>query len=556
MRRTMILAAGVLAAAVLTAAPANPPFTMNGWQFHEYDMPKLTKAIQAAPQYGVNFFIFSHGLFRSVDAFQQSPEWQRDINQLGAQADKQGIKWYLWVHEFDDIPARFRVPARETDRLFNEATKLTGSGSSTLDPARGRVNMDDPALVDYLRKRYDTLLDQAPTAAGLVLTIHESENKPFRDTEVQSKLPIPERIYLVAKLIYDIVHEHHKQLIVRNFFYEPKEMDFFKDAISRLPDDVLIMSKDTTHEFHPFYPYDPLHGKMGNKKQIMEADLGVEKAWGSQSIYAQPDYIRRDVLRARETGLAGIVGRAHFFEPNFHEINLYAMSRFMKDPDLGVDAVLRDWTAQRYPAEAVPYVASALKRTEFIHHHGRWFLGFWLTQSIGGQWGDYPYYFGHALMRSNYKWTQAPADKAVEQGLYHPDKAFFDRLVAEKDDVLKEVRAGQGDLRRAARYLPPEQQRPLDEAYGWLLDAAQLQREWTRAYFGMRMWMDRPTDDNAALVHDALGRLEEMDRAGHRYNIDKFVLEMRWRMANRVRALQEDDHIIDEVKRLAEVERN
>lgn len=33
-----------------------------------------------------------------------------------------------------------------------------------------------------------------------------------------------------------------------------------------------------------------------------------------------------------------------------------------------------------------------MKRTEFIHFHGRWFLGFWLTKSIGAEWGDYAYY--------------------------------------------------------------------------------------------------------------------------------------------------------------------
>ncbi len=52
----------------LQAAPASsPPFTMNGWQFHDYNLPKLEEAVQQAPSYGVNFFIFSHEWFRSVE---------------------------------------------------------------------------------------------------------------------------------------------------------------------------------------------------------------------------------------------------------------------------------------------------------------------------------------------------------------------------------------------------------------------------------------------------------------------------------------------------------
>jgi hypothetical protein len=45
-------------------------------------------------------------------------------------------------------------------------------------------------------------------------------------------------------------------------------------------------------------------------------------------------------------------------------------------------------------------------------------------------------------------------------------------------------------------------------------------------------------------------------RTGHRYNIDKFALEMRWRMANRARALEEDRRILEQTLRLTEVEKN
>jgi hypothetical protein len=43
---------------------------------------------------------------------------------------------------------------------------------------------------------------------------------------------------------------------------------------------------------------------------------------------------------------------------------------------------------------------------------------------------------------------------------------------------------------------------------------------------------------------------------GRRYNIDAFVLEMRWRMANRQRALAEDKRILEEVRRRIDVTKN
>jgi hypothetical protein len=543
----------------LLAADASP-FPMNGWQFHEHNIPKVEDAINHAPDYGVNFFIFSHELFRSVEGFLAStddvdpanppawtkelytPEyfrihrgWQSEINHLGEVALSKNIPFYLWVHEFDDVPKRF---------LKND-----------------RVDMNDPELWKYLEQRYERLLAAVPKTAGFVLTLHESDYRVFRDDRVISSEPVSERIRKVAQLLYDVLKRHNKQLILRNFFYEPVEMDAFRDALPKLPDDIIVMSKDTTHEFHPFYPWDPLHGKVGAKRQIIEIDLGVEKAWSSQGVYAQTDYIRRVALHARETHLTGMVGRARLGWPipfaDLHEVNLFAFSRFIANPDDSVDAVLTDWAKKRgYPEAAIPHLVSAAKRSEFIQHRGRWHLEYWFTKDIGAQWNDYDYYFSRVPVRGRYKWTHNPADKDLEEKLIFPDAVTFAKAVAEKDEVIGQVRAGQADLEKAKASLTPEQLAPWEEGYRFLEDAALLQREWVRAYFGMRMFMAKPTPETRDVVTDALVRLQERERApgvtyglnpttGRRYNIDAFVLEMTWRMANRNRALWEDERIIE-----------
>ncbi len=558
MKRLLVLFSLTLVFAFARAAETSP-FPMNGWQFHEYDIPKLEEAVAKAPDYGVNFFIFSHEFFRSVEGFLAStddadpahppawtkelftPEyfrikrgWQSDVRHIGDLALAKGIPFYLWVHEFDDVPKRF---------LKND-----------------RVDMDDPGLFPYLEQRYEKLLAAVPKAAGFVLTLHESDYRVFRDDRVISKDPVPERIRKVTQFFHDLLQRHGKQLIVRNFFYEPIEMEYFKTALAQLPDDLIVMSKDTTHEFHPFYPWDPLHGQVGKKRQIIEIDLGVEKAWSGRGVYAQTDYIRRAVLRARDTHLTGMVGRArlNWNDPfvDLHEVNLYAFSRFMRDPTLGVDAVLTDWAKQRYPEAAVPALVSAAKRSEFIQHHGRWHLEYWFTKGIGSEWNDYYYYSSRVAVRGRYKWSHDAADQALEQKLMHPDAATFAKLVAEKDEVLAQVRAGQADVQRAKPHLTPEQLAPWEEGYRFLEDAALLQREWVRAYFAMRMFMDHPTAEARATVGDALTRLQQIERTpgvtyglnpatGRRYFIDAFVLEMTWRMANRNRARAEDERILE-----------
>jgi hypothetical protein len=557
-------------AAVLWLALATPQpaaFSMNGWQFHDYNLPKLEEALRRAPGYGVNFVIFSHELFRSVEGFLAStddadpahppaavkelqagenfriiPGWQSDVRRLGALATRQKIPYYLWVHEFDDLPKRF----------FK----------------KGLVDMDDPQLFPYLEQRYERLLAAVPGTAGFVLTLHESDRRVFRNSHVASALPVPQRIEKICRMLYALLKRHGKQLIVRNFFYEPLEMEYFRDGIAGLPDDVIVMSKDTAHEFHPFYPWDPLHGQVGKKRQIIEIDLGVEKAWDSQGAYAQTDFIRRVAQRARDTHLAGLVGRArlgwdHPFADS-HEVNLYAFSRFLRDPSLTSQQVLRDWVAQRYPAQAVPYLVSALARTEAINHNGRWHLEYWVTKEIGREWADYAYIYSRVLQRSRYKWTKDPADRELEDKLYHPDDATFRRAIAEKDRVVAEVRASQGDLRQAARYLTAEQLAPLREDFRFLLDAALLQREWIRAYFAQRMFIDAPSTPRKQAVEEALARLEQYERTpgvtyglnvetGRRYNIDGFAREMRRRLADPAAARAEDARILEITRRAADV---
>ncbi len=108
---------------------------------------------------------------------------------------------------------------------------------------------------------------------------------------------------------------------------------------------------------------------------------------------------------------------------------------------------------------------------------------------------------------------------------------------------------------------------PLREDFAFLLDAARLQREWIRAYFAMRLYMEDTQEEYRMWCKDALLRLVQIEatpditlgldlNTGRRYNIDRFVLEMRWRMANRSRARDEDRRILEKVRKRANVKVN
>lgn len=567
-RVTSALCAGIglLVGFPVRGQPAKPhAFSMIGWQLQDYNLPELEAAIKAAPAYHINVLIFSHDLFRSVAGFLASadgadpdhppawvrdlrlgkhfkiiPGWQSNLRRLGDLATQEHISYYLWVHEFDDVPTAY---------LKN-----------------GRVDMDNPDLFRYLKVRYERLLDAVPGCAGFVVTLSESDFDIFRNSEVSSRLPVPDRIYRVADFFHDLLRAHHKQLIIRNFFYEPWEMTDFKQAVVRLPDDVIVMSKDTTHEFDPFYPWDPLHGQVGRKRQIMEIDLGVEKALGSQGIYVQADYLRRAVARARATGMAGAVGRCRLFwkQPFAHApgANLYAFSRFMTQPGLNAREVVTDWARLHYDPRAVPYVTDALLRTQYINHHARYHLDEWFTKGVGDGWNHYAYYFGHPVERCRSKWTHLPADVRLEQKLADPDEATYRALLAEKDEVIGQLNQSMADIRRADPWLTSGQRAYFRAGYAYLRDAVQLERDWVQAYFAQEMYVHSGSATSKADAEQALAELERLNRApgvnygrdssdGDRYHIDAFVSEMRKRMSDPTRALAEDRHILAKARREA-----
>src|ERR1700729_1305411 len=74
---------------LINTSRAATPFTMNGWQLHDYNIPRLEETVKKAPDYGVNFFIFSHEFFRSVEGFLASddnadpknpPDWVKQLH--------------------------------------------------------------------------------------------------------------------------------------------------------------------------------------------------------------------------------------------------------------------------------------------------------------------------------------------------------------------------------------------------------------------------------------------------------------------------------------------
>jgi hypothetical protein len=310
--------------------------------------------------------------------------------------------------------------------------------------------------------------------------------------------------------------------------YEPLERQWFHEAIIGLPEDITIMCKNTPHEFNPYYPFEPMFGTFGQRKQIVEMDLCHENAACRDVPFCQVEYIAATLDYVESKGVTGILGRAHFNErQGFHtvdEINLYGFGRLSKVPTPSAEDIWRDWACAQYPEEAVPHILRALKQTFEINRMTRYHLRFWAYP-----WKGYRYAYGKILQRSNYKWTHDEKDLEMQEALYHPSDQLFADLLTEKDRALQMTKECLEDLDRAARYMDSALFDTIRKRFLGLLDAVQVQRAYTQAFFGVLRWMDDPGPEKEMVVREAIMELRWLrnlpDRPGRDYETGD-----RWRI--------------------------
>ncbi len=364
---------------------------------------------------------------------------------------------------------------------------------------------------------------------------------------------------MVEPIYKTVVGELKKELIVRNFFHEPLEREWFQQAMAHLPADIIIMCKNTPHEFNPFYPPEPMLKKGSRNRLIMELDLTTENAPSRQFLFCQVEYLGRFLKIAHEQELYGVIGRLRF-PPTFSfrgpdAINPYAFGRFATEPGLDNQKVWNDSCVRIVRVAAAEALQRAMKKTFEIAVKTRYHLRFWVYPLKG-----YHYAFGHIRLRSLAKWTHDPEDKAMETALVNPTPELYQRLMAEKNEAVELAEAAIRDVEEASRYLTHEESDRFLDRFRFILDRVEVEREATAAFFSFRMWINDPKPEYLARLQAAMQRLEQLDQAphrpwgrdwrtGHRHGIPTLLNDLRWRIEDPERARKEDAKIMAEITR-------
>jgi len=319
-------------------------FGTRGWLFASRSMDLLRDEIDLAARYGVNHIQLSHSLVHYAEQVLQSAVLREHIAELIDRAHRHGIEVAIWTHELQNVPQEFMVG--------------------------GKVDLASRHTWDQIAHKYDELFESLPGLDGVVLTLTETRVRIDDDNEVAATRPPVQRIARMVSMINQVCRKHGARLIVRTFTWVPRTMLWYAEAMRSVPDDVMVMTKESWGDWYQYSPPNQQFGLYGRHPQIMELDCWGEYAGRTEIPWISADYIRSRLEYAQRMGLAGAIARVDraerstFGTPN--EFNTVAFSRLVQDMTVDLDRVWTEWLERTYSPEAAGSVRRALERTNEI----------------------------------------------------------------------------------------------------------------------------------------------------------------------------------------------
>ncbi|MBN2211357.1 MAG: hypothetical protein JW709_08180 [Sedimentisphaerales bacterium] len=480
---------------------ASETYPWKMWQFHAMKPDYIRQMMATAGEYDINTVVFSHWMIkRATDILEKAPSdgessafgWRpskrgRELQQLAQEAHRLNLKAIIWIHELEFVPDQF----------------LEG----------GKVRLDDDALLAWIQDKYRAVYTLFPEFDGIMLTFHETRYMVFDEEKIISHLSMPDRFVRLINALDEVYQEFDKTFIVRTFVYEPQELAWLYEGLKKVSDKIIIQTKCIPHDWHPFYPHNPLIGKFPGRRQIIEFDCSSEYTGRNRIPYCNPEYFlmrwRYDRQFSEVAGYNARLDHAGydaFYTPN--QINLYTLYRVLQKPDITADEIWREWTAKTYGPQAAPFVEKALRptvecvnKTLYAHHSG-------FTNH--SKLPDYDYTFPRLRRFSLSKWS--PDDKQLkrtEDLLVDPTPEFYESILAEKDQAVALADECLARLRAAKPHLTAEQYDDLRFRFDLLRRTTEVWRLYAEAFFGFRlMEQGNPPPGLEARVRRALDALE------------------------------------------------
>lgn len=350
--------------------------------------------------------------------------------------------------------------------------------------SRGEFDLLGRTFLDFLRYKIGEAFKNVPKLDGLVLTLTEADYSVIHNS-CPEQYPPDE---VVCRIIEVFAEEHRKRgrrFILRSFGSIAQD---YRDilagaALAAEKHSFEIETKIVPYDFIPFLPPNPFLHALPNTGLNAECDcLGEYLGAGYLPGCSVPD-IYRYVKEGREKGVSRYSIRLDRIGNNIfdssHEINLYAYTRFIRDPEATVEQVMKEYAAEHYPrcAREMTELQTAglecVKHTNFIHRN---------------------VVFHKFPIQPDFKWIKAGGSFSLYRdgfdlhlqedcwGIRHREKTPGRKaILAEKALACEEAEKGLGRLRALKEVLPGAEYEKQERAWSHAIKISSAIEAYTRA---------------------------------------------------------------------------
>lgn len=450
------------------------------------DPALLQDVVACARRHGVSGVHLSHSLCHDADDLLEHAGRAQAMAAFVRASRAAGLRVWCWTHEVCKPPEVCR-------------------------PA-GRLDFDGPQLWRHLEAKYDRFLGSVlPDLDGLVLTCAETDFLVYHDTRLQSAASRAARTTRLARALHEHCARHGRRLALRDFVYRRPEVAAMRDAIADCPPEMVVMTKSVPHDWHPFYPPNPLLGGVGGREQWMELDLGHE--YEGQHLYPYAE-VEANLARLRyghARGIRQVVARldravefrgASALHRPWGRLELLTLQRFAQNPAITAAEIWAQWEQSQFPGarRAVELATAAVQSLLFPQ-------GFWYADHSRLPTWDYATTHlidGNADRLPD--WTGDPVHLERDRLFRTMPEQWVDALRHEAAAGLARARESADLIRHAAP--PPAEAAAWRDGADSLLIWMELFALHREVYFALSCARRRDHPRAAAALPAALERLE------------------------------------------------
>jgi hypothetical protein len=281
-------------------------------------------------------------------------------------------------------------------------------------------------------------------------------------------------------------------------------------VIGDLPADIAIQTKVYEADCQPDPPFSELLGKAAPHQEIAEYQMTGQTTGRYFLPASTVDYTAWTMRRSLElVGPAGGVSlfsggtknpRYNLFADIVNGINANAWRELSWNPDANVGDIWLDWARPIYGAKAAPAVVRALRLSESVINRLFSVLGLGNDTNSG-----FPGTIARreTLLKYTNRYYRPEGKAALE-----PTLENVNRVIAEKEDCLRQIAVMQQDIDEAAPDLKPAQLAELRTRLDWLRQFALVER-----YLDESLWRYRYLRHQADMLTTDAGQMQYLAAA-------------------------------------------